>query len=633
MEDAPLETVVQRERHELRVLFRLGHLHAVAVVLETVRGREGRERLLEIDVVLDVLQRGRERRVAVAERGAEPRAELLVEVVVGPPGIAGVVVAEVERGALVAQEAVEVEVEGVGAEGQGEGGIGLDVELTPVCARGADFTQQVVAQDRASLAEDLCAHGEVVLVEDALREKSRGVGFAEVEAGVFVLAEEAQSHLHPAVEALVEFHGQGVLDAEVVGTVVGRVAGEEEVFEVAGVVGVVAFVRLEAAHVVRDAQGVDEARHGDKFRGNLERVRCIFLCFGLFGQCTAACGRGAFAVLLFAGLVREAGQAWLSAGGAGLGCTFRGRRVGQAVGRLEGRVYGGFHFPALRVAVAAEAQAVTVREEELRAFHLVPGAGQVDGHVGRSVARGEAFGAVDEVVVLDAAVFACLEEKAFGVDVQLVLFAAVRGEEGPVEVRGGLPFVVAAAVGIVGAAAEAQLLSRVHREECREPVLTVRLVAAGVVRHVGEGRLRVREEPLAGGAQEIVVGAEEDEGRLLHVVALLGKEARDARRAQVARVVVVAARAVCRVLVLEAVGDGVVVGGPYGAETGVYGPGVDTFGHILLFRRISVRRFLEARGALRLFEVSVERLHVLGRGGQGECRTEEQCEKSHREER
>ena len=116
MEDAPLETVVQRERHELRVLFRLGHLHAVAVVLETVRGREGRERLLEIDVVLDVLQRGRERRVAVAERGAEPRAELLVEVVVGPPGIAGVVVAEVERGALVAQEAVEVEVEGVGCK-------------------------------------------------------------------------------------------------------------------------------------------------------------------------------------------------------------------------------------------------------------------------------------------------------------------------------------------------------------------------------------------------------------------------------------------------------------------------------------------------------------------------------------
>ena len=81
----------------------------------------------------------------------------------------------------------------------------------------------------------------------------------------------------------------------------------------------------------------------------------------------------------------------LAAGGVGLGSPFRCRPVGQAVGRLEGRLYGGFRFASLRVAIAAESQAVTVREEELRAFHLVPGAGQVDGHVGRSVACGEAL--------------------------------------------------------------------------------------------------------------------------------------------------------------------------------------------------------------------------------------------------
>ena len=81
-----------------------------------------------------------------------------------PPGVAAVVVAVVEGGALVAHEAVDadahrVAVAAVAAQGYGEAEVALHVELAPLAARGEHFAQQVVVQPVALLLNDLCAEG------------------------------------------------------------------------------------------------------------------------------------------------------------------------------------------------------------------------------------------------------------------------------------------------------------------------------------------------------------------------------------------------------------------------------------------------------------------------------------------
>lgn len=161
---------------------------------------------------------------------------------------------------------------------------------------------------------------------------------------------------------------------------------------------------------------------------------------------------------------------------------------------------------ALAVDVAVKADIIPMGEKKRVPSHLVPGFGQVDGHVACAITCGKTFRTIHVVIVLNTAVFAVLELLVRVAHMHLILLAEIGREECAVEVSRRLALIVASSVEVVGLESHAQTLTRIYREKGFEAVFTIGLVSAFMIGDIGEGGFCVGVEHLIFIAEEVVVG-------------------------------------------------------------------------------------------------------------------------------
>ena len=221
VEDAPAEILIESDANQTDILGVLLDGHAVQIGVGGCIGH-GRGLLLEVEEVLDGLEVEVDARLSPADIGFHVSAKLLVESLVVPPRIAGVVVAIVEGTRIVAHKAAHLQTEGVAPQGNIERAVALNVELAPLLARRGEFAQHVEAEDAAHGLEQLSSHTDAVLV--VLLGAGGEMWQCELVAVEVVAGKESEASLHPRVKTFAEFEGHGVGYVQVLGIVVGGIA-------------------------------------------------------------------------------------------------------------------------------------------------------------------------------------------------------------------------------------------------------------------------------------------------------------------------------------------------------------------------------------------------------------------------
>ena len=198
-----------------------------------------------------------------------------------------------------------------------------------------------------------------------------------------------------------------------------------------------------------------------------------------------------------------------------------------------------------------EAKAITLSKVDIEHFVAVGGSFQLDGDGGGFVgtfSSGHAFRTGDVSVVGNTAVFVHLQEEVVVHGLYLIPLAEVAAKQSGVEVRGGLVLVIASPIQIVDVKAESQPFVGVNREIRFESFFAVHLISRLVVSQVGIGDVAVCKPHLVGTDKEAGERLDE-EGRFVRVP--LEEKTREARRTQIAQMVIVPHDALRQVTVLK----------------------------------------------------------------------------------